>query len=385
MVDDLLGISRCGNKSLSLNTFINTHIEMKKLKFHTPDATGKTKCNTLHVGKRNVLCPTLSVHGQPMPLVDYDTYLGEIISCDLSNSRNIRNRISKGNGIISQIMTILETVSLGSHYFRIAFLLRESLFLSSVLTNSECWIGLTKTELEDLSKLDRQLLKAICSLPNSTPIPGLYLETGCLRITTIIKARRINFLHYLVNSDKSSMIYKFFMAQWMNPVKNDWTIQVKQDLKDFQLTSDLIEISSISKYSFKSAVKSKALQYDFTHLNLQKQSLSKMKDLHYPKLIMQNYFDLPNMNVTQAKVLMKFRLRMASFGENFRGQSVTIICPLCGLHPDSQSASFNCQFMKTHFLIEGQYNDIFSDNVSSQLVRTLTKIQSFREDSRKNC
>ena len=37
MVDDILAIAECGIKSVSLNTFINTHIEMKKLKFHTPD------------------------------------------------------------------------------------------------------------------------------------------------------------------------------------------------------------------------------------------------------------------------------------------------------------------------------------------------------------
>ena len=50
MCDDLLGISSCGQQSLSLNTFINTQIELKKLKFHTPDKNGKTKCHKIHVG-----------------------------------------------------------------------------------------------------------------------------------------------------------------------------------------------------------------------------------------------------------------------------------------------------------------------------------------------
>ena len=31
MVDDLLAVAECGLKSVSLNVFINTHIEMKKL------------------------------------------------------------------------------------------------------------------------------------------------------------------------------------------------------------------------------------------------------------------------------------------------------------------------------------------------------------------
>ena len=69
MVDDVLGISQCGNKPIALNTFINTHIEMKKLKFHTPNTTGKSKCHKLHVGKVNKLCTELKVHGSSREMV----------------------------------------------------------------------------------------------------------------------------------------------------------------------------------------------------------------------------------------------------------------------------------------------------------------------------
>ena len=39
----LLGVSKCGNKSISLNSYINSRIEMKKLTFHTPDISEKNK------------------------------------------------------------------------------------------------------------------------------------------------------------------------------------------------------------------------------------------------------------------------------------------------------------------------------------------------------
>ena len=74
MVDDILAIRVCGNKSIALNTFINTHIEMKKLRFHTPDITGKSKCHKLHVGKSNPLCPELRAHGSPMEIVQSDSW-----------------------------------------------------------------------------------------------------------------------------------------------------------------------------------------------------------------------------------------------------------------------------------------------------------------------
>ena len=93
MVDDLLGIANCGIESLELNTFINTQIEMKKLRFHTPGPDGKTKCHKIHVGKRNEFCPTLQVHGTKMPEVTNDTYLGDIISGDGTNKLNIESRV----------------------------------------------------------------------------------------------------------------------------------------------------------------------------------------------------------------------------------------------------------------------------------------------------
>ena len=118
MVDDKLAISNCGQESLSFNTHINTHIKLKKLKFHTPDARGKTKCHKMHVGPENLLCPTLSVHNTIMSTVPEDVYLGDVVRADGKNSSNIQNRVSKGIGLISQIMNILETVSFGKSYLR---------------------------------------------------------------------------------------------------------------------------------------------------------------------------------------------------------------------------------------------------------------------------
>ena len=194
MVDDLLAISECGQSSLSLNTFINSQIELKKLRFHTPDRDGKTKCHKIHVGVKNHLCPELQVHGTKMIQVTEDSYLGDIISGDGKNSKTIAKRISKGLGIISEIMNILEKVTLGEFYFPTALLLRESMFLNGILTNAEIWYGLSNAEIKELEDLDVSLLRKILKTKFSIPAEVLYLELGCLNITTILKARRLNFL-----------------------------------------------------------------------------------------------------------------------------------------------------------------------------------------------
>ena len=83
----------------------------------------------------------------------------------------------------------LEKVTLGSHYFTTAILLRESIFLSALLTNCESWHGLTLAQISKLENVDKLLLRKILKTPISTPTESMYLELGILRIGTMIKAR----------------------------------------------------------------------------------------------------------------------------------------------------------------------------------------------------
>ena len=112
---------------------------------------------------------------------------------------------------------------------------------------------------------------------------------GCLPISVIIKSRRLNYLHYLVSRKENEMLYKFFSAQWKYPVKNDWTEQVKLDLEEFEISSNLEWIRSKSKLVFKKLVRSKAKEVALETLNEIKKKHSKMDSLFYVDLEMQDY------------------------------------------------------------------------------------------------
>ena len=385
MVDDLLGVASCGLNSLALNIFINTQIELKKLKFHTTDLNGKSKCHVMHVGKKSAVCPKLEVHGTTMNTISNKKYLGDILSDDGKNDLNIKNRAAKGMGNVTKVMNILEKVTLGRHYFQTAMLLRESVFLSALLTNAECWHGLTTSQINQLETVDKLLLRKILKTPSTTPVVSLYLELGILRIGTIIKARRINFLHYLLRRKETEMIYQIFSAQWSQPTKNDWTSMVKQDLIDFNIETNLSNLKMKSEWSFKNLVKKKAHEYEFNELMIKKQKYSKLNNLKYTKLEMQRYLKLENLNTIGAQTLFKYRVRMANYGENFRGRSTSILCPQCNTHLDSQKMCFeNCQVLKKHITISGNYNQIFNPSVPNDVVQTLMKMDKFREESYNN-
>ena len=105
-----------------------------------------------------------------------------------------------------------------------------------------------------------------------------------------------------------------------------------------------------------------------------------MKDLNYTKLEMQTYLKLNNTNTEGARTLFKYRTRMAQYGENFRGNTGPVNCPLCGVHLDSQIMAFNnCQVVKQNIVIEGNNSDIFRPEAPINLAKTLISIDKLKD------
>ena len=143
--------------------------------------------------------------------VKTDKYLGNIISTDGKNDENVKSRAASALGSISSIMNILNEVSLGSYFFKIGFLLRQTIFLSKLLFSSEIWVNLTKKNIEDLEIVDRLLIKRIFKTPTSTSTKAIHLESGTIPITFLIRAKRI--------------MYSLLAQIWRNLLKKlkNWT------------------------------------------------------------------------------------------------------------------------------------------------------------------
>ena len=253
------------------------------------------------------------------------------------------------------------------------------MFLSSVLTNSEVWYRMTNSDLEELEVLDRSLLRRILSAPNSTPVSALYLETGCLSIGTIIKARRLNYLQYLVKLPHEEMLSRFFYCQWLESNPTDWTMQVRKDLADFNLPEDLQIIGDKTLFSWKNLVKKKAKEFELRNMKNIKETKnkSKMSNLNYEKFERQEYFT--TLQVKHVKTLFRFRTRMAPFEGNFKGQGPVDSCPLCGLHSDLQHLSFNCPVVIEKVEPTEEYEQIFGTKISTELAKCLQRMIELRK------
>ena len=228
MVDDLLCITECGPSTSMMNSFINCKTSSKKLMF------GVNKCKKLHVGIKDVdfKCQDLmidkwkevNVKGEYseesnhtdvfegehiMEQKEEERYLGDLISTDGRNIKNIRARINKGAGIVNRILTMLNGIPFGRQYFKVGIILRNCLLVSSVLFNSEAWYNVTNSELELLESIDLSFLRQLLKAPKGTPKEMFFLELGILPFREIIRGRRLNFLQEILKEKRNSLVSKF--------------------------------------------------------------------------------------------------------------------------------------------------------------------------------
>ena len=150
-------------------------------------------------------------------------------------------------------------------------LLRNSMFINRIMTNAEVWYNFTKNDIQEFENLDKLFFGRLLGVPKSTPTEAFYLELGAIPITAIIKGRRVNYLHNILTREPTSMLYTFFITQWLNPTRGDWVLQVREDLKDLEIPCSFDFIRSKTKIAFKNLVKSKVKTHALKLLKLKQQ------------------------------------------------------------------------------------------------------------------
>ena len=176
------------------------------------------------------------------------------------------------------------------------------------------------------------------------------------------------------------MLSKIFKAQWNYPAKrNEWTEQARTDMAELGLDEELSWLKKKSKQTFKKLVKEQVKELALMRLNEKKEGHTKMTNLEYATLDMQEYLKNIQINTTQAKILFCFRTRMAQFSENYKAGKATKLCPVCNTSTDEQKHSFECKRLREQLKYEANYMDIFTSKIGKQVAVTLERIVKTRE------
>ena len=390
MVDDLICISECGHRTAMMNAFINFKTNSKKLQF------GANKCKKLHIGHtyQEFKCQDLSVEKwdevvvsneitgeieiedkfagkQIMEEKSEEKYLGDIVSTDGKNLKNIKARIAKGKGIVNRILTVLDGIPFGKHYFEVGILLRNSLLVSSMLFNCEAWYNVTDAELNLLETIDLLLLRQLLNAPMGTPKEMLFLELGCIPFREIVRERRLNFLHYILNEDSNSLLHRFFQTQMKNKTKRDWATTVLNDLEKLDMKHLTMEnIMKMKKSTFRNMVKQKIEEKTFEDLEKKKSSHSKVEKLEHYILRIQKYLQPSNfqINKEEAQLIFKLRCRVTEAKVNLKGKYDNLECRACGQEEENQEHIIKCkELSKNKNMEEINYEHLFNGTVDEKL------------------
>ena len=58
-------------------------------------------------------------------------------------------------------------------------------------------------------------------------------------------SRRLNFLWHIVNAETDSLLNKFYRAQKLKPVKNDWVLKIEEDKEFLEIKITDTELRNI--------------------------------------------------------------------------------------------------------------------------------------------
>ena len=343
MCDDIASFALCGVDSVVTNAIVNAMIESKKLEF------GHTKCYNIHIGNSENLCSDLKVHGNIMRKKCSETYLGDIICNNGRNDLNIEKRRNNGIGAVSSILSTLKQVMLGHFHFEVGLIMRDTMLISKMIYSSEIWYNVTKQQYSKLEEIDEMFMRKLLDLPSSAPRISLYNECGKTQIKYLIKVRRLMYYWHVLHLDSSELVYKFYSAQKLKPVKNDFVIQIEQDKSDLglkNLSDD--DIKKISREKFRSCILSKIDQLKCK--KYQESKGTKTIDLQVrSSSTPANYLLSKNLCVKEIQTLFKLKTQMINVKHNFKSSNTNNMwCRTCFLFSETQEHLSVCSEIRKH-------------------------------------
>ena len=199
-------------------------------------------------------------------------YLGDYINSRGNINDTVDARGTKAVGIISQVSSILSSISLGVFYFDIAMVHRDSLFLNAILINSESWYFISKKNMECLEAADIKYMKTCFKSHPNTVREACFLDTGKLQIKYVIAKRRFMFLHHILKIPHTELIHKVYEAQKLKQTKGDWYQMIQSEKLKFNINLSDQEIGNMSKSTFKRMVDKKVNTVSFYNLTQSRKS-----------------------------------------------------------------------------------------------------------------
>ena len=364
-VDDVVScVDGCDNQKKMLDTIANFAVK-HKLRW------GASKCNVMKIGKHQENKTQWTLGDLSIEEADSYKYLGDLITNDGKNIKNLEQRKNKITAATTTINAIAETEVMRKIETTILIKLHETITIPILLNNAESW-NLSKGERDILEKIEIQTLKHLFDLPAHTPTPAILYSLGIPFTGQRLDKKKLIYLH---------RILKRFDQHWtkltlnhLNSLNIGWGKSINECLRTYDLPTNYSTIRGMTArawnklVSFKVEVKNTQRLLSECYKTTNNIQTPKTKTAHIidklnnPTYTRQTQPELMGCTKHETKTIIIARFGMLQCGNNFKG-SMSSTCKTCNVIDNENHILNECITYKTRIpqlFPHVNFNDIHS-------------------------
>ena len=373
-IDDVVSFAEGKlQQSYTLNV-VDEFAKKHKLKW------GTDKCKVMVVGRNAYESGKWNLGESQIETCEDYRYLGDIISRNNSNQRNIEERENRVKVITRKIISLCgnEVISKVEIWARLK--LHETTTISSLLTNSESWV-LNSTQRSKIDRIELGALKKLLNVPPTTPTLAIMLVSGTLFASQRIDQRQMIYLKTILNKTDDSCLKIALLNQ--ETEDSFWAKQMKELLSEYDIEKTWDEIKRISFASWKGEVR-KAVEKKHKDRLISLSECTKkatfaraiLDDESFQRKPMNNVLNRGSLGV---RALIMGMAGMLDCANNFHYKYKTKNCKECQKIDDEMHRINDCVLYKHVNLFNSRYKfdfqSIYSDEKTT-LDRVETLIRS---------
>ena len=354
---------------------------------------GQEKCQVMRVGRHKTTNITAWKIGD-MEIEETKTYkyLGDVISNDGKNTKNIEARKNKLNGTTISIKTIAASEALNKIETSLLLEMHESINLSALLTNAESW-NLNKGENEELERMEINAIKLLFNMPTHIPTPALIHSFGLLYTSLRVEQKQLLYLWKVLNRNQGHWTLNALVELTTNKI--GWGKTIHETLVKYDLPTNLETIKNLRKNEWKNKVTA-VIEKRNTERLIQDchkiengRNRRKTKTAHIVDLIEKPTYqrtplsELLKCTKHETKTILTARHGMLECGKNYKGSKSTI-CRDCNEYDDEGHRLNYCRNFRVMNNFDNDtkvdYDLIFSDDMETlrEIIHSISKVWNTR-------
>ena len=250
--------------------------------------------------------PIQEVNGKRVEIKDHVKCLGDIFNRKATYIDLVDDRVRRGTVCTVNSMALCNDAQMGKYSILSLILLYKTVFLKTVIHNSETWNNLSKNDISRLSTAQNKYLKWMLHTSKGTCTSFTLLELGLLPISQEIDLNKLNYLHHILNLPSDDPVIQVYREQKQYTSEPNWYNEVKQLLCFYGLDYEEDSIKLMSKQQWNALTKQAVRSWSVTSLYDECKSKSKTANIPmYTELSQQQYFQ----ELTPSRARKYFQIR----------------------------------------------------------------------------